>query len=127
MMTPPVWRRARVLAALAAAVAVAGESGEAPQAPPRCGSFGHAASCLAGKHVLIVGSSVSRHWWFALQEVLSRDGGRARDADLFAPRLARRTWAPQYREREKALCGGGAPAWSELSHGKTRRARRRSF
>jgi hypothetical protein len=99
----------------AAAVADVGEGGGAGAALPRCGSFGHAISCFSGRHVVIVGSSVSRHWWFALQEVLSLDDGRAQPTDLFASTLASHNWKAQYREREKTICGGGAPAWSALS------------
>ena len=80
-------------------------------------TFHDAEMCLAGRGVLIIGTSVSRHWHFALQEVLSRDYGKAKASDFFVETLAAKTkdtWFSGYRESEKAVCGGGVKSWKEI-------------
>ena len=68
--------------------------------------------------MLIIGTSVSRHWHFALQEVLSRDHGKAKASDGFVETLQNKTsssWLEGYRESEKEICGGGVKSWKEVS------------
>jgi hypothetical protein len=81
-------------------------------------TFHDAEMCLAGRGVLIVGTSVSRHWHFALQEVLTHDHGKAEASDLFVETLVNKTkneWSIGYRESEKAVCGGGVKSWKEVN------------
>jgi hypothetical protein len=81
-------------------------------------TFNDAEKCLAERGVLIVGTSVSRHWHFALQEVLSRDHGKAKASDFFVETLVDKTsneWFIGYRESEKAVCGGGVKSWKNIN------------
>lgn len=75
--------------------------------PAKC-TFKEAQECLRGRNILIMGTSVSRHWHFALQRVLSRENGTALPDELFVDFFSimdLKKWYTGYRENEKVLCG----------------------
>lgn len=82
----------------------------------RC-SFADAEACLQDRAALVIGTSVSRHWYFALQEVLTRGNGSAGQGESFVAAFAHRNGSQHeasYRAREMELCGGGAAAWRKI-------------
>jgi hypothetical protein len=97
----------------------------APLLPLGLCSFADAEACLRGRAVLVVGTSVSRHWFFALQEILllhavDSEGkgldGLAAPGSSFVGVLGPRgrsqgSNVASYRAHEMELCGGGAAAW----------------
>lgn len=75
-----------------------------PGAPADLALVPHLQQCLQGKHVYIVGTSVSRQWYFQMLSLM-----KANDAEpwLRTPR------SPNYRVQQKAACGGGTESARE--------------
>ena len=84
---------------------------------PTC-TFADADECFKDTNLLIMGSSTSRHWFFALREILQETekrvgingiDGRTDFVTVLSPR---NRYAKNYRESEKKVCGGGKLLWS---------------
>ncbi len=85
-------------------------------------TFGEIEACLERRSILVMGTSVSRHWFFELQSALSRDHGRAKASDPYLGYMWRKLKVDHnsdQREVEKKICGGGAGAYGFDGGGKT--------
>ena len=91
---------------------------------PTC-TFADADECFKDTNLLILGSSTSRHWFFALREVLQETGNRIGingidgRTDFVTVLSPRNRYAKNYRESEKKACGGGKLLWSEVDQVKS--------
>ena len=68
-------------------------------------TFADAENCLRDRAVLIVGTSVSRHWFFELQSVLTRKKGSRQPGDGFVEGLPKtnQEFDQGYRERKSTV------------------------
>lgn len=81
-------------------------------------TFHDVRQCLTRRSVLVIGTSVSRHWHFAIQSALSFDGGRASQNSSFVHTMmasSKLMMASSYRKNEQILCGGGRQGWNPNS------------
>jgi hypothetical protein len=75
-------------------------------------SFLDAQECFRDREVLFLGSSVSRHWFFALQTILSHKTQNL--GELFVDIITtnpNQKFDDKYRQIEKRICGGGVEEW----------------
>jgi hypothetical protein len=64
--------------------------------------------CLRGKIIYIVGTSVSRNWFFVLQQLMAANATQ---------HWSRSPGPKHYRQQQKAACGGGTEAARESCRG----------
>mmetsp|Transcript_53902 Transcript_53902/g.122853 ORF Transcript_53902/g.122853 Transcript_53902/m.122853 type:complete len:415 (-) Transcript_53902:85-1329(-) len=85
----------------------------------RC-TFWEAEQCLRRRAILFLGTSVSRHWIFALKNLLGRHNGKANAEDNFVsylstPDAVRTITKGNYRDAEKELCQSDKNDWGNKS------------
>jgi len=62
-------------------------------------TYGDTVGCLQDRAILIIGTSVSRHWFFELQSALTRKGGLRSSTDTYVDYLETKDeWLTSYRD-----------------------------